>query len=76
MWRTVSILIQKEQRIMFIGIATKVTALPVAHKRGSLLLPKLSVLIILSITQTMWMHRMREMRWQGIRRGTEPLMMY
>lgn len=56
--------------------ASRHKALPVALKRGSLLLPKLSVPIILSITQTMWMHRMREMRWQGIRNGTEPLMMY
>lgn len=76
MWRTVSILTLKGQKKMCIGIDTKVTALPVAPKRGSLLLPKLSVPIILSITQTMWMHRMREMRWQGIRNGTEPLMMY
>ena len=76
MWRTVSILTLKGQKKMCIGIATKVTALPVAPKRGSLLLRKLSVPIILSITQTMWMHRMREMRWQGIRNGTEPLMMY
>lgn len=47
-----------------------------SSKRGSLILQKLSVPITMSIIQILWMHRMRGMSRQGIRRETERLMMY
>ena len=54
----------------------RVTVLRAVPKRGSLILQKLSVPITMSIIQILWMHRMRGMSRQGIRRETERLMMY
>lgn len=73
---TVNILIRKEQSRMFTGTAIRVTVLRAVPKRGSLILQKLSVPITMSIIQILWMHRMRGMSRQGIRRETERLMMY
>ena len=61
---------------MFTGTAIRVTVLRAVPKRGSLILQKLSVPITMSIIQILWMHRMRGMSRQGIRRETERLMMY
>lgn len=58
------------------GTAIRVTVLRAVPKRGSLILQKLSVPITMSIIQILWMHRMRGMSRQGIRRETERLMMY
>ena len=76
MWSTVNILIRKEQSRMFTGTAIRVTVLRAVPKRGSLILQKLSVPITMSIIRILWMHRMRGMSRQGIRRETERLMMY
>ena len=76
MWSTVNILIRKEQSRMFTGTDIRVTVLRAVPKRGSLILQKLSVPITMSIIQILWMHRMRGMSRQGIRRETERLMMY
>ena len=75
-WNTVSISTMKESRKIFTGTAIRVTVLRAVPKRGSLILQKLSVPITMSIIQILWMHRMRGMSRQGIRRETERLMMY
>ena len=73
---TVSISTMKEFAKTFTGTAIRVTVLRAVPKRGSLILQKLSVPITMSIIQILWMHRMRGMGRQGIRRETERLMMY